>query len=116
MRALGLAVAVLVATACASPRLGPAATLVGCPMAEVEGILVAIPPEHMSLLTDEGDGVEVDWSDAISIRMGDSIELVDTRSGVVARAGDRVVITGGALRGRGTWTECGGVRVLPTAS
>jgi hypothetical protein len=85
-------------------------------MAEVEGTLVGQPPNYLSLVTSEGEAIDVDWSEALAINPGDPIALVDSNGVVLARAGDRVVITAGALHGRGTWTECGGVQVKPAAT
>jgi hypothetical protein len=113
MRALGLALGLILAVGCAA---APAGTLVGCPMALIEGTLVGQPPNYLSLVLDDGEAVDVDWSERFAINSGDPITLVDPNGLVVARAGDRVTITGGALRGPGTWTECGSVKLTPAAT
>jgi hypothetical protein len=115
LRTLGVALALLVASAC-TIGIEPNGSPVGCPLAVIEGTLVGQGQDSLSLVTDDGEAVDVDWSDAVSIRAGSPIELVDANGVVIARAGDRVAISGGILRGQGTWTECGGVRVKPSAS
>ena len=85
-------------------------------MALIEGTLVGQPPNDLSLITDDGQVVDVAWSDALHINPGDPNVLVDAGGAVVARAGDRVTITGAALQGLGTWTECGGVQLRPAAT
>ena len=115
MRVLGIALVLVVASAC-TIGIEPNGSPVGCPLAVIEGTLVGQGQDSLSLVTDDGEAVEVDWSNAVSIRAGSPTELVDANGAVIARAGDRVAISGGILRGQGTWTECGGVHVKPSAS
>ncbi len=116
MRTLGLALVVLIASACTSLGMGPDGSPVGCPLATAEGTLKMLPPDKLLLHTDADELLEIRWSTELTVRPGPLAELVDTEGRVVARAGDRVSIAGGQLDGRGTFTECGGVRVLPRAS
>lgn len=112
MTALGLAVAILVAAGCALPGTLATGTPVGCPLNLIEGTLAGTLPDTLALVTDDGQALEIDWSDSFVVRAGTPIELVDPDGGVVARAGDRVVIFGAATRGSsGSWSECGGLRV-----
>ena len=115
MRVLGIALVLVVASAC-TIGIEPNGSPVGCPLAVIEGTLVGQGQDSLSLVTDDGEAVAVDWSNGVSIRAGSPIELVDANGVVIARAGDRVSISGGILRGQGAWTECGGVHVKPSAS
>jgi hypothetical protein len=81
----------------------------------MEGTLKEIPPDALGLVTDDGEGWSVAWR-SYKVRPGPPVELIGEDGGVVARAGDRVAITGGAIGPPGTWTECGGVRVKPPAT
>ena len=111
MRTIGLALAILVASACSLLGLEPDGPLVGCPQALAEGTLKEIPPDRLVLQADAAELVEVHWSAELAVRPGPPAELVDAAGGVVARAGDRVSLTGGYLDGR-TFTQCDDVRVV----
>ena len=110
MRTLGLALAILVVSACTSLGMGPDGPLVGCPQALMEGTLKELAPDTLGLVTDDGTGWSVDWR-SYTVKPGPPAELIGEDGGVAARAGDRVAITGGAIGPPGTWTECGGVQL-----
>jgi hypothetical protein len=95
--------------------MGPEGPLVGCPQALAVGTLKEMPPDRLVLHTDADELVEIRWSADLAVRPGPPAELVDSEGRVVARAGDRVSITGGHLDGR-TFTECDGVRVVQPAT
>ena len=115
MRAVGLALAILLAGACSVLGIGREAPLVGCPQALAVGTLEEVAPDRLALHTDESELVEVRWSPELSVRPGSPAELVDAAGQVVARAGDRVSLTGGYL-GEDAFTQCDVVRVLPPAT
>ena len=115
MRILVLVLGILVAGGCTPLSRGPEGTLVGCPLALAEGTLKEVAPDKLALQTDHAGLVEVRWSPELSIRPGPPAQLVDTEGQVVARAGDRVSLTGGYL-GENEFTQCDVVKVLPPAT
>ena len=115
IRTLGLVLAILAAGACTSLSRGPDGTLVGCPLAIAEGTLEEVAPGKLALRTDYAGLVEVRWSAGLSVRPGPPAQLVDAEGQVVARAGDRVSLTGGYL-GENAFTQCDVVKVLQPAS
>jgi hypothetical protein len=115
MKILGLVLAILVAGACTSLSGGPEGTLVGCPLAIAEGTLEEVAPDKLALQTDHAGLVEVRWSPELAVRPGPPAQLVDTEGQVVARAGDRVSLTGGYL-GESAFTQCDVVKVLQPAT
>jgi hypothetical protein len=115
VRTIGLVLAILVASARSVLGIEGDWPLVGCPQALAVGTLKLIPPDQLALQTDEDEVVEIGWSADLAVRPGPPAELVDSSGQVVARAGDRVSITGGYLDGR-TFTEWDGVRVMQPAS
>jgi hypothetical protein len=114
VRALGLALTILLASACTSFGTEPDEPLVGCPQALAEGTLEVTAPDRLLLHTDADELVEIRWT-SLTVRQGPQAELVDSSGRVVAQAGDRVSITGGYLEGR-TFTECDGVRLVRPAA
>jgi hypothetical protein len=115
IRTLGLVLAILAAGACTSLSRGPDGTLVGCPLAIAEGTLEEVAPDKLALQTDHAGLVEVRWSAELAVRPGPPAQLVDAEGQVVARAGDRVSLTGGYL-GENAFTQCDVVKVLQPAS
>lgn len=115
MKILGILLAILVAGACTSLGSDPEGTVVGCPLALTEGTLKEVAPDKLALQTDYAGLVEVRWSPELAVRPGPPAQLVDTDGKVIARAGDRVSLTGGYL-GESTFTQCGVVKVLQPAT
>lgn len=115
MRFVGLVLAILVAGGCTSLSRSPEGTLVGCPLALAVGTLEEVAPDKLALRTDYAGLVEVRWSPELAVRPGPPAQLVDTEGHVVARAGDRVSLTGGYL-GQNAFTQCDVVKVLQPAT
>ena len=109
MKILGILLAILVAGACTSLGSDPEGTLVGCPLALAEGTLKEVAPDKLALQTDYAGLVEVRGSRSLPSAAGPPAQLVDTDGKVIARAGDRVSLTGGYL-GESTFTQCASSR------
>lgn len=102
---LGLIVAVIGMTAaCAS---APIPTPVACPAALITGVLEPLGPPGSIGIAAGPRHLIVTWVDGYrSAELNGSLVVLSPEGAVVARAGDRVELTGGELRA-GEWTACG---------
>ncbi len=110
VRLLSALVATLAITIAACDA-GPTSTPVGCPIELIEGVLEPLGmPGSIGIMSGSRHLI-ITWTNGYrSAEVAGAVVVISPSGAVVARAGDRVEVTGGEVR-PGEWLSCGPPRL-----
>lgn len=103
--------AVALAASCVGPLASPSEEL--CPLALLDGELLADDAGGLMVRHAEGFLTTVVWPDGYTVRDGEVRELLDPSGRVVAREGDHVSLGGGMDARDAAFVVCGPFEVAP---